>query len=137
MSFLPYGPWVLLALLVCVYYLIDRWRPGAIARFEENVIAALLAIITLVAFAQVIARYGFNSGWSGALEFQRILFSWLILFGMSYGVRANTHLGFDAFVRMFPPKIFRVVAVLGAVACVVYGVTLLNSAWLQVFGAHT
>jgi C4-dicarboxylate transporter, DctQ subunit len=137
MSFLPYGPWVLLALLVCVYYLIDRWRPGAIARFEENVIAALLAIITLVAFAQVIARYGFNSGWSGALEFQRILFSWLILFGMSYGVRANTHLGVDAFVRMFPPKIFRVVAVLGAVACVVYGVTLLNSAWLQVFGAHT
>lgn len=137
MSFLPYGPWVLLALLVLVYYLIDRWRPEALARFEENTLAIILAVITLVAFTQVIARYGFNSGWSGALEFQRILFAWLILFGMSYGVRANTHLGVDAFVRMFPPKIFRAIAVFGAVACIVYAAALLNSAWLQVFGANT
>jgi C4-dicarboxylate transporter, DctQ subunit len=137
MSFLPYGPWVLLALLVVVYYLIDRWRPQALIRFEENVLAILLAVITLVAFTQVIARYGFNSGWSGALEFQRILFAWLILFGMSYGIRANTHLGVDAFVRLLPPKAFRVVAVFGAVACILYAAILLGSAWLQVFGAQT
>lgn len=137
MSFLPYGPWILLALLVGIYFLIDRVRPQALARFEENTLAFLLAVITLVAFVQVIARYGFNSGWSGALEFQRILFSWLILFGMSYGVRANTHLGVDAFVRMFPTPIFRVVAVFGAVACIVYAAILLGSAWLQVLGANT
>lgn len=137
MSFLPYGPWLLLALLVAVYYLIDRRYPQGLLRFEENVLAVLLAIITFVAFTQVIARYGFNSGWSGALEFQRILFAWLILFGMSYGIRANTHLGVDAFVRLFPAAPFRILAVLGALACVLYAAILLGSAWLQVFGAST
>ena len=127
MSFLPYGPWLLLALLVAIYALIDRRFPEGLARFEENVLAALLAIITLVAFTQVIARYGFNSGWSGALEFQRILFAWPILFGMSYGIRANTHLGVDAFVRMFPGPVFRAVAVFGAAACIAYTTILLRS----------
>jgi C4-dicarboxylate transporter, DctQ subunit len=137
MSFLPYGPWLLLALLVAVYYLIDLRFPEGLARFEENVLAILLAVITFVAFTQVIARYGFNSGWSGALEFQRILFAWLILFGMSYGVRANTHLGVDAFVRLFPARGFRVLAALGAAACILYAAILLGSAWLQVFGIQT
>ena len=137
MSFLPYGPWVLLAGLVLVYYLVDRAKPEALARFEENVLAILLAIITLVAFTQVIARYGFNSGWSGALEFQRILFAWLILFGMSYGVRSGTHLGVDAFVRLLPKPAMKVVAIFGAVACIVYGAIFLSANWLQIFGAHT
>ncbi len=137
MSFLPYGPWVLLAGLVLVYYLVDRAKPEALARFEENVLAILLAIITLVAFTQVIARYGFNSGWSGALEFQRILFAWLILFGMSYGVRSGTHLGVDAFVRMMPPRAMKVIAIFGAAACILYGAIFLASDWLQFFGADT
>lgn len=137
MSFLPYGPWLLLALLVLVYFLIDRFKPEALARFEENTLAILLAVITLVAFTQVIARYGFNSGWSGALEFQRILFAWLILFGMSYGVRTRTHLGVDAFVRMLPKPAMKIVAIFGALACIVYAAIFLGSDWLQIFGADT
>jgi C4-dicarboxylate transporter DctQ subunit len=35
----------------------------------------------------VVARYGFHTGWGGALELTRILFAWMILFGMSYGVK--------------------------------------------------
>ncbi|MGR6468135.1 TRAP transporter small permease [Rhizobium sp. PAMB 3182] len=137
MSFLPYGPWVLLVVLVVVYFILDRRYPEGLARFEENTLALLLAVITLVAFTQVIARYGFNSGWSGALEFQRILFAWLILFGMSYGVRTGTHLGVDAFVRMFPAPLFRAVAIFGALACILYTAILLGSAWMQVFGTNT
>ncbi|MEZ5774646.1 MAG: TRAP transporter small permease [Hyphomicrobiaceae bacterium] len=137
MSFLPYGPWLSLAALVAVYFCIDRVYPRGLARFEENAVAVLLGIITLVAFTQVIARYGFNSGWSGALEFQRILFAWMILFGMSYGVRANIHLGVDAFIRLLPRPLFRITAVLGALACIVYAAILLESSWLQLFGAKT
>ena len=55
---------------------VDNW----VTRFEENVIALLLAAMTIVTFTQVVARYGFNSGWTGALELTRILFAWLILF---------------------------------------------------------
>ncbi len=137
MSFLPYGPWVLLVVFVAVYWYADRRNPQRLARFEENVLAVILAVITFVAFTQVIARYGFNSGWSGALEFQRILFSWMILFGMSVGLRAGTHLGVDAFVRMFPKPLFRWVSVFGAVACIVYAAIFLEASWLRAFGADT
>lgn len=137
MSFLPYGPWVILVLFVAFYWYLDRRNPQRLARFEENVLAVILAVITFVAFTQVIARYGFNSGWSGALEFQRILFSWMILFGMSVGLRAGTHLGVDAFVRMFPRPLFRLTAIFGAVVCIVYAAIFLEASWLRLFRANT
>ena len=109
----------------------------AVNRFEESVLAILLATITLVSFVQVIARYGFNTGWTGALEFNRILFAWMILFGMSYGVKIGTHLGVDAIIRMFPRPAFRAVAIFGALCGVLYAAILLYSNWLQLFGAET
>lgn len=110
---------------------------GYITRLEENILALLLASITLISFTQVIMRYVFNSGWGGALELTRILFAWMILFGMSYGIKMGTHLGVDAFVRLFPKPIFRMTAVFGALACIAYGVILLSSEWLNWLGATT
>lgn len=112
---------------------VDNW----VTRFEENVIALLLAAMTIVTFTQVVARYGFNSGWTGALELTRILFAWLILFGMSYGVKMGTHLGVDAIIRLFPAPIFRILAIFGALCGVAYAVILLHSDWLQWFGIST
>lgn len=112
---------------------VDNW----VTRFEEGVLALLLAAMTIVSFTQVVARYGFNSGWTGALEFTRILFAWLILFGMSYGVKVGSHLGVDAAIRLFPKPVFRAAAVFGAVCGAVYALTLLWSEWLHVFGLET
>ncbi|WP_150526313.1 TRAP transporter small permease [Roseibium sediminis] len=112
---------------------VDNW----VTRFEEGVLALLLAAMTIVSFTQVVARYGFNSGWTGALEFTRILFAWLILFGMSYGVKMGSHLGVDAVIRLFPKPLFRAVAVFGALCGVVYALTLLWSEWLHIFGLNT
>lgn len=105
-----------------------------VTRFEEGVIAFLMAAMTIVTFTQVVARYGFNSGWTGALEFTRILFAWLILFGMSYGVKIGSHLGVDAIIRLFPKPVFRTLAVFGALCGAAYAVILLSADWLQVFG---
>lgn len=110
---------------------------GFITRLEENILALLLASITIISFTQVIMRYVFNSGWGGALELTRILFAWMILFGMSYGIKMGSHLGVDAFVRLFPKPIFRMTAIFGALACIAYGVILLSSDWLNYFGAST
>jgi C4-dicarboxylate transporter DctQ subunit len=82
----------------------------------------------------VIARYGFNSGWSGALEFTRILFAWLILFGMGFGIKQGMHLGVDAFVRLMPPGPFRWVALFGAFATFLYAFLLLYAGWLAFLG---
>lgn len=127
-------PALALALLIVLLFLAERRWPAGVTRLEENVLAALLAIITLVSFVQVIARYGFNSGWSGALEFTRILFAWLILFGMGFGIKQGMHLGVDAFVRLLPPGPFRLVALFGAFATFFYAFLLLYAGWLAFLG---
>ncbi|MBS8261614.1 TRAP transporter small permease [Roseibium polysiphoniae] len=96
---------------------------------EENFIAAILALMTLVTFSQVVARYGFNSGWGGALEFTRVLFAWLILFGMSYGIKIGAHLGVDAVIRLLPKPLFRIAALLGAGLTVLYAALLFDASW--------
>lgn len=128
---------IIIAVIVVSLFVTERFRPSWIRHLEESIIAILLATITLVSFIQVIARYGFNSGWGGALEFTSIMFAWMILFGMSYGIRIGAHLGVDALIRKFPKPLFKACALLGALCGLAYGVVLLNADWLQFFGANT
>jgi len=129
--------YAVMALIILLLFFLERVRPDAVLRFEENVLAVLLALITLVSFAQVIARYGFNTGWGGALEFTRVLFAWMILFGMSYGIKIGSHLGVDVFIKMLPARLFKAAALFGAACAVAYAVTLISSTWLTYFGADT
>ena len=133
------GYWPVIALIVFVlgYAALSRVAPGTMNAFEENFVAALLAILTITAFSQVVARYVFLSGWSGALEFQRILFAWLILFGMSYAVRIGTHLGVDVVIRLFPKPLFRLFAIFGALCGIAYALLLLDADWLEPIGVNS
>lgn len=108
-----------------------------IDRLEENFIAIILALMVLISFSQVIARYVFNSGWGGALELTQVLFAWLILFGMSYGIKVGSHLGVDALIKTFPKPVFRFFSLFGAAVCVAYGVTLFSAEWLTFFGVES
>ena len=123
-----------LVVLIVLLYAAERWNKEAVNRLEESVIAILLAAITIISFTQVVARYGFNTGWNGALELTRILFAWLILFGMSYGVKQGMHLGVDALIRTLPRPLFRAAAILGALCCLLYAAMLLHAGWLSFFG---
>ncbi|MCW7545160.1 TRAP transporter small permease [Aurantimonas litoralis] len=132
-----YWPFLaILALIVLLFFVERRW-PERVTRIEENILATILAAITLVSFSQVVARYGFNSGWTGALELTRILFAWMILFGMSYGLKQGIHLGVDALIRTFPKPLFRAVALFGAFCTALYAIMLLAADWLSVFGANS
>ena len=128
--------WPTLALLalVVIVFAAERRYPELVSRIEENILATLLAIITFVSFTQVIARYGFNTGWSGALEFTRVMFAWMILFGMSYGIKHGVHLGVDAFVRLLPSNQFRLAALFAAVCVFLYAFVLLYAGWLALLG---
>ena len=125
-----------MAIVLLVMFVAERRWPDVVTRFEEGALAFLLAAITLVSFSQVVMRYGFSTGWGGALEFTRILFAWLILFGMSYAVKINAHLGVDAFIRLLPPRAFHLVAIFGAITGILYAAILIYSDWLQIFGAN-
>ncbi|NQV99786.1 MAG: TRAP transporter small permease [Rhodospirillales bacterium] len=129
--------WIIILVMLAALIVAEHYRPACVQRAEENFLTVLLATITLVSFTQVVARYGFNTGWGGALEFTRILFAWMILFGMSYGIKTGSHLGVDALIRMFPRPLFKTAALFGALCGVLYGVMLLSADWLQYFGAET
>ncbi len=109
---------------------------GYVDRFEEGAIAFLLAAMAIVTFSQVVARYVFNAGAVWALELTVYLFAWLVLFGMSYGVKVGCHLGVDAFVRILSKPMQRVMVLVAVGACMAYALILLFGAveyWTKIY----
>lgn len=92
----------------------------ALDRVEGFLTAALLAAMTLLTFLQVVLRYMFNSGLVWALETTVYLFGWLVLIGMSHGVRTGTHIAVDIITKRLRPSAQRSVALLGAVLVFAY-----------------
>ena len=64
-----------------------------IDEIEETIIAIILAMMVIITFINVVLRYGFNSGLIWGLEMVTFLFAWLVLLGISYGVKKKLHLG--------------------------------------------
>ena len=96
---------------------------------EEMAMASLLAFMTLLTFAQVVLRYVFNSGWLWSLEATTYAFAALVLVGMSYGVRTNSHIAVDLVTRRLPPAIRHVAAIVAVALCLLYcGMMLYGSA---------
>jgi C4-dicarboxylate transporter DctQ subunit len=100
--------------------------------FEEGFIALLFAAMTLVTFSQVVARYVFNTGVVWALELTVYLFAWLVLFGMSYGLKVHAHLGVDAFVKLFSGRVQRTFGLIAVAAGLIYCAILLIGSWQYV-----
>jgi len=104
-------------------------RLARLDKLEEWLIALLLASMTLITFAQVIARYVFNYSFVWALELTTWLFAWLIFLGIPYGVRVGSHIGVDALVRSLGQRSARAVGTLAALLCLAYSVILLIGSW--------
>lgn len=98
-------------------------------RLEEGLIAFFLAVMVVITFSQVVARYIFNTGAVWALELTTYVFAWLVLIGVSYGVKHSAHLGVDAFVRLFPARYQRWLILLAALLCCVYAGIMLYGSW--------
>jgi len=106
-------------------YGLYKFLSRIVANMEETLIVFLMVAMTLITFTQVVLRYVFNSGLDWGVEGTTNLFAWLVLVGMSYGIRVASHIGVDVWVRKLPPKGKRVAALLGAVACIAYAALLL------------
>ena len=102
-----------------------RW----LEQLEEGLIAFLLAAMTIITFAQVIARYVFNYSFVWALELTSFLFAWLIFIGMSYGVRTGSHIGMDAGVKLLGPSIGRLVTIFATILCIAYSCIIFIGSW--------
>ncbi len=100
-----------------------------INEIEETLIAVILGLMTVITFANVIARYVFNSNILWALESTVFLFAWLVLIGASYCVKTRAHLGVDVLVNFVGPVPRRILALLAVTACLVFSVLLLIGSW--------
>lgn len=97
-------------------------------RIEETLIATLLGAMTIVTFANVVARFlDHNILW--ALETTVFLFAWLVLIGASYAVKHNFHIGIDIVVNLLPAGARRAVTLFAVACCVLFSVLLLKGSW--------
>jgi len=98
-------------------------------QIEETSIAFCLGLMTLLTFANVIARYVFNSNILWALELTVFLFAWLILMGSSYAVKKHVHIGVDVVINLLSPSARKVCAILAFIACLAFSIMLLIGSW--------
>lgn len=103
-------------------------------RVEEGFLAFLLAGMTIITFTQVVARYVFNTGAIWALELTTFFFAWLVILGISYGVRIHSHIGVDAFVKLLGTPAQRIVGLLAILAGLTYAFLMLFGSWEHAFG---
>jgi C4-dicarboxylate transporter DctQ subunit len=106
-------------------------KPGQnwMDQIEETLIAVLLGLMTLVTFANVVARYGFNSNILWALELTVFMFAWLVLLGSSYAVKKSAHLGVDLLIDNSAPQIRKILGLISVTACIVFSFLLLKGSW--------
>ena len=103
---------------------------------EEAIIALLLAAMTLLVFVEVVLRFGFGQGLMWAQELTLHLSAWMVLFGVSYGIKVGSHIGVDALVKILPSTTRRVVSALAVIACLIYCGLFASGAWVYLSKMH-
>jgi C4-dicarboxylate transporter DctQ subunit len=98
-------------------------------RLEENLIAVFLGLMTIITFANVIARYVFNDNLLWALQTTVFLFAWMVLLGAGYCVKKSLHLGVDILIERLPARSKKPIAFLAVLVCLVFSVLLLKGSW--------
>ncbi len=106
-------------------------------KVEEGVISLLLVLMTLLVFADVVLRFGFNTGLLWSQELTLHMSAWFVLFGASYGIKVGAHIGVDAVVRLLPDKLHRAVSVLAIALCLVYCGMFLFGSWVYLAKMYT
>lgn len=101
-------------------------------KLEELIVIVMLAAMTLLTFTQVVMRYGFNSGWTWALELTTVFFAVMIFVGISYGVRVGAHIGVDALVKLMPSGVRRITSIFVVLLCLVYAGLVVYGSWVYV-----
>lgn len=112
-----------------------------INKLEEGIISLLLASMTLLVFVEVVCRFGFNVGIHWAQELTLLLSGWMVMFGVSYGIKVGSHIGVDALVKLFPGNVRRAVSIVAVLLCLVYCGLFLFGSWaylgkLRSIGIH-
>jgi C4-dicarboxylate transporter DctQ subunit len=97
---------------------------------EETIIALLLVCMTLLVFADVVMRFGFGTGVLWSQELTLHMSAWFVLFGIAYGLRVGSHIGVDAFVKLFSPLVQRLISTVAVLLSLFYCALFLIGSWV-------
>jgi C4-dicarboxylate transporter DctQ subunit len=89
-------------------------------RLEETFMIVALTFMTLLTVVQVELRYIFRTGLVWSLEATTYTFAWLVLIGMSYGVRTEAHIAVDLVTSRLSLRVARLFAVVALFAGLAY-----------------
>ena len=103
---------------------------AGLARVEAVVIAALVALLTAVTFAQVVWRYALNDPLIWSEEAARYLFVWVTMIGASLGMREGAHYGLDLVLKRLPRPLRAAAGAAVAVVVIVFlGALFVTGLW--------
>ena len=111
-----------------------EWTDRLLGRYTRllDMLAGLcLALMVVLVFGTVVARYALNSGITISEELSRWLFVWLTFMGSIVALREHGHLGTDMLVSRLPPAGKRACLALAQVAMIFVSWLLLSGSWAQ------
>jgi len=107
--------------------LLARWD-----RLEEILIGSLLAVMAIITCLQVILRYLFDSGIVWGLEATSYAFLWMVLLGLSYGVRTNSHIAVDLVLTWVSRRSRRLLLLVSVTLGLIYAITMLYGTYIYI-----
>ena len=107
--------------------MLARWN-----KLEEILIGGLLAVMVIITCLQVVLRYVFDSGIVWGLEATSYAFLWMVLLGLSYGVRTNSHIAVDLLLARLPSGSRRLVLLISVALGLVYTLSMLYGTYIYV-----
>lgn len=104
----------------------------ALVRLVQGLLVLMLAAMVLLVFANVILRYGFNSGIVFSEEASRFIFMWLTALGAILALHEGAHLGMTSVVERLPRGGQRLCRALSDLVIAICCGLLAHGAWKQV-----
>jgi C4-dicarboxylate transporter DctQ subunit len=99
-------------------------------KVEEAALAILLVATTLLVFLDVVMRFGFSAGFLWSQELTLHMSAWFVLLGASYGLKMGSHIGMDAFVKLFPTAGRKMLSGLACIIALIYCGLVLYGSWI-------
>ncbi|HHV08441.1 MAG TPA: TRAP transporter small permease [Firmicutes bacterium] len=106
-------------------------REDKLFRTLYNIAGIMMMVMVGVIFLQVVARYVLHNSLSWSEEVGRYLFVWITFIGAALAVRKHAHVALDSFLRICPPKIQKIMFIIGHLAMLCLAFTMVYAGILM------
>ncbi|WP_109075738.1 MULTISPECIES: TRAP transporter small permease [unclassified Azospirillum] len=106
--------------------LLDR----GLLRFNRAAVGALLGLMTLLVFANVVLRYLFELSLPWVEELTRFMMIWVAYLGAGLALRAGAHVSVDLLQDAVAPRLARIMRIAVALSVLVFLVTVAWYGWI-------